>query len=441
MKLRLLNLSLVLVTAIAATSSAQAQSLLQIYQEARTHDAGYAAAKAQAQATEAKSAQAKAALLPSLGMSFSNTKIQADNPAGTQLTDYKNKNSGLNLTQPIFSPSNWASFKLGEQSLLLSATQLKTAEQDLIIRVSQAYFDVLTSIEVLTSVKAQKKAVAEQLASAKRNFEVGTATIVDTREAEAGYDRVIYLELSAENDLRTKKLALDQLAGKTNLQPTPLNLKAALTAPEPQDVEAWVKQALDNNTSIQQLRVAHQVAKLETDKAKAGHLPTLELSAKYGETRCSGNAIPQATTCSNDAKSIGLTLNIPLFAGFAVQNRIKETVSLEEKSRYELEAAQRSVELTARSTYFGLLTGLSQVKALVAAETSNQSVVDSTKLGYQVGVKTNLDVLNSQTQLFQTKRDLAKARYDVLLGQLKLRQAAGVLKAEDVNNINSLLQK
>lgn len=441
MKLRLLNLSLVLVTAIAATSSTQAQSLLQIYQEARTHDAGYAAAKAQAQATEAKSAQAKAALLPSLGMSFSNTKIQADNPAGTQLTDYKNKNSGLNLTQPIFSPSNWASFKLGEQSLLLSATQLKTAEQDLIIRVSQAYFDVLTSIEVLTSVKAQKKAVAEQLASAKRNFEVGTATIVDTREAEAGYDRVIYLELSAENDLRTKKLALDQLAGKTNLQPTPLNLKAALTAPEPQDVEAWVKQALDNNTSIQQLRVAHQVAKLETDKAKAGHLPTLELSAKYGETRCSGNAIPQATTCSNDAKSIGLTLNIPLFAGFAVQNRIKETVSLEEKSRYELEAAQRSVELTARSTYFGLLTGLSQVKALVAAETSNQSVVDSTKLGYQVGVKTNLDVLNSQTQLFQTKRDLAKARYDVLLGQLKLRQAAGVLKAEDVDNINSLLQK
>lgn len=438
MKLRLLNLSLVLVTAIAATSSTQAQSLLQIYQEARTHDAGYAAAKAQAQATEAKSAQAKAALLPSLGMSFSNTKIQADNPAGTQLTDYKNKNSGLNLTQPIFSPSNWASFKLGEQSLLLSATQLKTAEQDLIIRVSQAYFDVLTSIEVLTSVKAQKKAVAEQLASAKRNFEVGTATIVDTREAEAGYDRVIYLELSAENDLRTKKLALDQLAGKTNLQPTPLNLKAALTAPEPQDVEAWVKQALDNNTSIQQLRVAHQVAKLETDKAKAGHLPTLELSAKYGETRCSGNAIPQATTCSNDAKSIGLTLNIPLFAGFAVQNRIKETVSLEEKSRYELEAAQRSVELTARSTYFGLLTGLSQVKALVAAETSNQSVVDSTKLGYQVGVKTNLDVLNSQTQLFQTKRDLAKARYDVLLGQLKLRQAAGVLKAEDVQTLNSL---
>lgn len=441
MKLRLLNLSLVLVTAIAAASSAQAQSLLQIYQEARTHDAGYAAAKAQAQATEAKSAQAKAALLPSLGMSFSNTKIQADNPAGTQLTDYKNKNSGLNLTQPIFSPSNWASFKLGEQSFLLSATQLKTAEQDLIIRVSQAYFDVLTSIEVLTSVKAQKKAVAEQLASAKRNFEVGTATIVDTREAEAGYDRVIYLELSAENDLRTKKLALDQLAGKTNLQPTPLNLKAALTAPEPQDVEAWVKQALDNNTSIQQLRVAHQVAKLETDKAKAGHLPTLELSAKYGETRCSGNAIPQATTCSNDAKSIGLTLNIPLFAGFAVQNRIKETVSLEEKSRYELEAAQRSVELTARSTYFGLLTGLSQVKALVAAETSNQSVVDSTKLGYQVGVKTNLDVLNSQTQLFQTKRDLARARYDVLLGQLKLRQAAGVLNAEDVQTLNSLFRQ
>jgi outer membrane protein len=321
----------------------------------------------------------------------------------------------------------------------LSATQLLAAEQDLILRVSQAYFDVLTTAEALTSVQAQKKAVSEQLASAKRNFEVGTATIVDTREAEASYDRVISLELSAENEVRTKKLALDQLAGKTSLQPAPLNLKAALTAPQPQDVEAWVKQALENNLTLQQLRVAHEVAKLDTDKAKAGHLPTLDLSAKYGETRCSGTA---GTLCNpNDAKSLGVTLNIPLFAGFAVQNRVKETVSLEEKTRAELEAAQRSVEQATRSAYFGLLTGLSQVKALVAAETSSQSVVDATKLGYQVGVKTNLDVLNSQTQLFQTKRDLAKARYDVLQGQLKLRQAAGVLKAEDVQSINYLLQK
>lgn len=440
MKLRPLNLSLVLITAMAAVSGVQAQSLLQIYQEAKGHDATYAAAKAQAEATAAKAAQAKAALLPTLGMSFSNTKNQAENPNGVELTNYTNKAAGLSLTQPIFSAANWATFKQGEQSLQLSATQLLAAEQDLIVRVSQAYFDVLTSAEALTSVQAQKKAVSEQLASAKRNFEVGTATIVDTREAEAGYDRVVSLELSAENDLRTKKLALDQLAGKNKLQPAPLNLKATLTAPEPQDVEAWVKQALDNNTNIQQLRVAYEVAKLETEKAKAGHLPTLELSAKYGETRCSGNKIASSCT-NNDAKSLGLTLNVPLFAGFAVQNRVKETVSLEEKTRSELEAAQRSVEQATRSAYFGLLTGLSQVKALVASETSSQSVVDATKLGYQVGVKTNLDVLNSQTQLFQTKRDLAKARYDVLQGQLKLRQAAGVLKAEDVQNINDLLQK
>lgn len=440
MKLNPLNLSLVLATALLAASGAQAQSLLQIYQDAKGHDATYAAAKAQSDATAAKAAQAKAALLPTLGMSFSNTKNQAESPAGNELANYTNKAGGLSLTQPIFSAANWATFKQGEQSLQLSSTQLLAAEQDLIVRVSQAYFDVLTSAEALTSVQAQKKAVSEQLASAKRNFEVGTATIVDTREAEAGYDRVVSLELSAENDLRTKKLALDQLAGKNKLQPLPLNLKATLAAPEPQDVEAWVKQALDNNSSIQQLRVAYEVAKLDTDKAKAGHLPTLELSAKYGETRCSGNKI--ASSCfNNDAKSLGLTLTVPLFAGFSVQNRVKETVSLEEKTRAELEAAQRSVEQATRSAYFGLLTGLSQVKALVAAETSSQSVVDATKLGYQVGVKTNLDVLNSQTQLFQTKRDLAKARYDVLQGQLKLRQTAGVLKAEDVQSINDLLQK
>jgi outer membrane protein len=441
MKLHSLNLSLVLATALVAASGAQAQSLLQIYQEAKGHDATYAAAKAQAEATAAKAAQAKAALLPTLGMSFSKTRIQAENPSGAQLTDYNNKSSGLSLTQPIFSAANWATYKQGEQSLQLSTAQLLVAEQELILRVSQAYFDVLTTAEALTSVQAQKKAVSEQLASAKRNFEVGTATIVDTREAEASYDRVISLELSAENDLRTKKLALDQLAGKSNLQPAPLNLKSALTAPQPQDAEAWVKQALENNTTLQQLRVAHEVAKLDTDKAKAGHLPTLELSAKYGETRCTGSTVPQPTTCSNDAKSLGLTLNIPLFAGFAVQNRVKETVSLQEKTRAELEAAERTVDQNTRSAYFGLLTGLSQVKALVASETSSQSVVDATKLGYQVGVKTNLDVLNSQTQLFQTKRDLAKARYDVLQGQLKLRQAAGVLKAEDVQSINDLLQK
>ena len=312
------------------------------------------------------------------------------------------------------------------------------------MRAAQAYFDVLTSTQALASVQAQKKAVAEQLAAAKRNFEVGTKTIVDTRQAQAQYDLVVAQELNAENDLRTKKLALDQLVGTNNQQPLPLNTAKPLQAPMPADAEQWVQQALANNTNLKQLQVAYDVAKLETTKAQAGHMPTLDLTASVAQNRYSGPtanpATPGSTTDSN-VRSVGLSLNIPLFAGFAVQNRVKETVALEEQARSSLEAGQRSVEQGTRTAYFGLLSGLSQVKALEAALASAQSVVDATKLGYQVGVNTNVDVLSSQSQLAQTQRDLTAARHNVLLGQLKLRQAAGTLVADDLRNVNDLLSK
>jgi outer membrane protein len=179
-----------------------------------------------------------------------------------------------------------------------------------------------------------------------------------------------------------------------------------------------------------------EVAQLETEKAKAGHMPTLDLNASYGGTRFrNGNT---SSRIDNNTGTIGLAFNLPLYAGHATQNRIQETVSLEEKARNDLDAAQRTVTQATRTAFFGVQSGLGQVKALEAAEASSQSALDANKLGYQVGVRINIDVLNSQSQLFQTKRDLAKARYDVLLGQLKLRQAAGVLKAEDVQTLNGL---
>jgi outer membrane protein len=168
-------------------------------------------------------------------------------------------------------------------------------------------------------------------------------------------------------------------------------------------------------------------------------MPTLDLTASYGGTRFRGDS--SSSRVNNNTGTLGLSFNMPLYAGHATQNRIQETVALEEKARNDLEGAQRNVAQATRTAYFGVQSGLGQVKALEAAETSSQSALDANKLGYQVGVRINIDVLNSQSQLFQTKRDLAKARYDVLLGQLKLRQAAGVLKAEDVQSINTLLQK
>jgi outer membrane protein len=439
MKLRPLNLSLVLATLLGTASGAQAQNLLQMYEAAKNHDAAYASARAQAQATAAKAAQAKAALLPQIGMSVSSTKKHADVIDGTS-PDYTENISGISATMPLFSLSSISDFRKGRPSFAVAEAQQKAAEQDLIVRAAQAYFDVLTSAQALNSVQAQKVAVSEQLAAAKRNFEVGTKTIVDTHQAQAQYDLVLAQELVAQNDLRTKKLALDQLVGSSNMQPEALKGNAALRAPMPADVEQWVATALENNAQLRMSRLSYEIARLETQKQNAGHLPTLDLTAKYGENRFTGTSAQlSSATKDNDARSVGVTLTIPLFAGFAVQNKVKEAVALEEKARSDMEAAQRAVEQGTRSTYFGLLSGLSQVKALEAAQASAQSVVDATKLGYQVGVNTNVDVLNSQTQLYQTQRDLAKARYDVLVGQLKLRQAAGTLQAEDLQAINQLL--
>ncbi|HSV52442.1 MAG TPA: TolC family outer membrane protein, partial [Burkholderiaceae bacterium] len=284
-------------------------------------------------------------------------------------------------------------------------------------------------------------AVAEQLASAKRNFEVGTTTITDTREAQARHDLVIAQEIAAENDLRVKKIALDQLVGKAETIPNPLAVPVGLPALLPDDVNVWVQQAEGNHPAIQQARLAVDVAELETEKAKAGHKPTLDAVASYNVTRNQhGNTTSGLNSRSNLA-TVGLSLNIPLFAGFATQNRIKETLALEDKARADLEATRRAVTQGTRTAFLGVVSGTGQVKALEAAEASSQSALDANRLGYQVGVRINIDVLNSQSQLFQTKRDLAQARYNVLLNNLKLRQANGTLKADDLQNVNALLVK
>ena len=316
---------------------------------------------------------------------------------------------------------------------------MATAEQDLLVRVSQAYFDVLAAQDSLAFVRAQKAAVAEQLASAKRNFEVGTSTITDTREAQARYDLVIAQEIAAENDLRVKKIALDQLVGKAETQPSPLAVPVGLPELQPNDANAWVEQAESNHPAIQQARLGVDVAELETEKAKAGHKPTVDAVASYNITRNqNGNTTSSLNSRSNIA-TIGVNLTLPLFAGFATQNRIRETLALEEKARADLEATRRAVTQGTRTAFLGVVSGMGQVKALEAAEASSQSALDANRLGYQVGVRINIDVLNSQSQLFQTKRDLAQARYNVLLNNLKLRQANGTLKPEDLQTINALV--
>ena len=437
--------SIGLLIGIALSSTAQAQSLIEMYDMAKGYDAAYQSAKSQFQANLAKADQGKANLLPTANLSGGATRSSLESTVNTNPTTpttnraYTTQTAGVNLTQPLYRPANLANYRQSQKTLDAAQAALIQAEQDLIVRTSQAYFDVLGAQDSLTFVKAQKTAVAEQLASAKRNFEVGTATITDTREAQARYDLVVAQEIAADNDLRVKKLALELLVGKSGV--TPFNIqKQSVLPPVPEgSMDLWVSNSEQLHPGIVQARTNLDVAKLETEKAEAGHKPTVDFTLGYNAQRnLNGTAVSAISTQALVA-SAGISANLPLFAGFATQNRIRETVALEEKARTDLEGVQRQVAQATRTAYLGLQSGLGQVKALEAAESSSQAALDANQLGYKVGVRINIDVLNSQSQLFQTKRDLAKARYDVLLGQLKLQQAAGTLTEADLASINALL--
>ncbi len=432
------RLPLTCALAACCAFNAQAQNLVQLYEAALAYDATYQSAKSQYQANLARAEQAKAGLLPTAALTASASLAQSDTTRPSASRTPIGQNVGLSGTYPLYRPANLITAQQGIKQADLAQTVLSTAEQDLIVRVSQAYFDVLASKDSLAFVLAQKAAVAEQLASAKRNFEVGTSTITDTREAQARFDLVTAQEIAAENDLRVKKIALDQLVGKANSEPKPVALPLPLPPLLPNDVNQWVSQSEQDHPSIKAAALNLEVAELETRKARAAEKPTVDATAGYSINRTT-NLGPLTSRTNNT--SVGVAMNYPLFTGYLTQNRIKETLLLEDKARNDLEGAKRGIAQATRVAYFGVLSGQGQVKALEAAESSSQSALDANKLGYQVGVRINIDVLNSQSQLFQTKRDLAKARYDVLVGGLRLRQANGTLTADGLQQVNNLLSK
>lgn len=427
--------------ALGLVTGAQAQSLVQVYESARGFDATYLSARSQFDASVARADQSRAGLLPQVGLGAGANWTNRDSSVAALDGTSNSQNVTLSASQPLYRPTNKITNDQGQISVEIARAQLQAAEQELIVRTTQAYFDVLAAEDTLAFVRAQKAAVSEQLAAAKRNFEVGTSTVTDSREAQARFDLTTAQEIAAENDLRVKKLALDQLVGQANVAPLPLAAPVVLPPVVPADPQLWVSEAEARNPSVLQAQRAMEIAQLETRKAEAGHLPTLDLVGQYQVARGPSGTTTIPGTVRNNNATVGLQFNLPLFAGYAIQNRVRETLALEDKSRTDLEAARRAVAQATRSAYFGVLSGQSQVKALEAAEASSQSALDANKLGYQVGVRINIDVLNAQSQLFQTKRDLAVARYNVLLGGLRLRQASGALTAEDLTPVNALLGK
>jgi len=438
--------------------SAQAQNLVSLFTTAKGYDASYQSALAQYEANRYKADQSMAGILPNVNFSTNSSRSLINSTPDNYFVNpldhskdvipfmryYGTHVASLTAVQPLYRPANYDVYLQSKKQLAQSVAQLVAAEQDLLVRLSQGYFDVLTSSDSLKSIKAQKQAVSEQLASAKRNFEVGSATITDTREAEARYDLILAQEIAGENDLRIKQLYLDQLVGMKNVKPTALKKSVDIDSIKPVDLESWVGVSEQAHPSVLTAQLALDIATLEIDKAKSAHLPTLDVQASVAGTRnMDGTATSGTSTLGSHVllKSVGLVMNIPLYQGYATQNRVRETLELENKARYDLEGAKRSIAQSTRTAFYNLVSGIGQVKALNAAERSSLLALEANQLGYSVGVRINIDVLNAQSQLYQTQRDLAKAKYDVLVGGLKLKQANGTLKPEDLQTLNALLDQ
>ncbi len=430
--------------AVAACPAA-AEDLLQVYRDAQRYDAVYGAARFSLDAGRERIPQGRALLLPTLGLSASAARTDLDVTSSDQLlapSFHRNPNSvgyTLTLSQPIYRPQNLLQRDQADYQARQAEATFAQASQDLAVRAAQAYFDVLAAQDTLTLVGAQKAAISEQLAQAKRNFEVGTATITDTHEAQARYDLIVAQEIAAQNDLDAKRRALQLVAGKEYTQLKPLRNDIRLAPPTPNDMQAWVDLADKQSYPVIIQQAVTDVAQLEAKRQSAGHLPTLDLVGTYGTTRDTGSIVSgvgrEVTT-----GQIGLQLAVPIYQGGSISSREREAAANYYKSRQDLENARRTAALTTRQTYLAVINGIAQVAALEQALTSSQSALDSNRLGYEVGVRINIDVLNAQQQVFQTRRDLAVARYTAILNQLRLKAAAGTLRDEDLEEVNRALQ-
>jgi outer membrane protein len=429
-----------------ASAPLHAEDLLQIYQEALGYDALYAAAKYQMEAGQQRLPQARAGLLPNVQLGGNSTynmndiTFRTDPPQGGT-RNFNTNSFQVQLSQPLFRWQNWVQYDQAKIQVAQAEAQYLNARQDLILRVVQAYLDVLLAEVNLRVTKQSQEAIGQQLEQAKKNFEVGVATITDTYEAQSRLDLANAQAIAAENDLAVKRDALRVIVGKVPERLKTFRRDVELQRPQPPDIRKWAESAEQNNYLVQIQQMQTQVAKLEVDRARAGHYPTVDLVATYGQSSA-GSSLAGVVGVGNDLTSttVGVQFNLPIFQGGAVVSRTREAAALSEKAIQDLDQARRSAAQTARQAYLGVTNGLAQIGALRQAVVSSNSSFESNKLGYEVGVRINIDVLNAQNQVAVAERDLARSVYDTIIAQFRLKAAAGTLGDEDVRAINALLE-
>jgi outer membrane protein len=449
MKRRLLAIALPVALGLAAfAGSAGAEDLVQIYRDALASDPALAAARATWQATQEVVPQARAGLLPNVSLAGTaneqdfNDNLHTD-PVARFHQRFGSAGYTFSASQPLYRMQNWISFDQAKQQVGQSDYVLASAQQDLIVRVVQAYFDVLLAQFTIELTNNQKAAVNENLAQAQRNFEVGTATITDTNDAQAKFDQIVAQEISVLNDLENKVAVLRAIIGRTpkNLSRVEGGFQPEL--PAPNAIEPWIEQAIRENYQVRIAQANFDIASLEVERQRAGHYPTVDLVASFNQTYSGGAASTNlAANFSSDTRLgvIGVQLNVPIYQGGFVNSRVQQAVANLEAARQNLEQARRGAQLLAQTSFAGVTNGVAQVKALGQAVKSAQVSYDSTKLGLEVGVRTNLDVLNQQQQVFQTRFNLAQSYYAFIVNALRLKQAVGTLNVEDVERINRELR-
>ncbi|MDC1312088.1 TolC family outer membrane protein [Burkholderiales bacterium] len=419
--------------------SVQAVDLIDLYKEAVSQDAQYAAAKAQYLAVQELLPQAQASRLPKINLEagYDYNSVDADSTFSKGHRDYGSYEYGVTATQPLYRKQNDVAIDLAQLEIIKATTQLEIANQNLMLRTLLAYSNVLRARTNLDTVRAQKLAVSEQLELAKRNFSVGTATITDQREAKARFDLVLAEELAAQNDIRVAKEALQELAGgPVSESLAPLKMPVKLEAPVPSDINLWVQRATEQ--SLEMVLAQHEVgiARARVQFNRLGAAPTVDLVGSLVDSYAGNSTF--GSGADTTAGVVGLRLQVPLFEGGKVNSETREAISQYDKSSLDLEYIKRKVSQDARVAYLNYTTGIARIDALEQALLSTKLQLESTKLGLEVGVRTAVDVLDAETFLSEARRDMFGAIYDSILAKFQLQAVTGRLIEADLGAINEL---
>ncbi|RLV60512.1 outer membrane channel protein TolC [Parashewanella curva] len=436
--------------AFAATSSAAyADNLLQIYQQALTNDPIVLQAKAQRDSLFEKIEQNRSGLMPTISGTVGYNKTWANSNPNAQ-----GYSAGVTLSQNLYNHSVWIGLDLAEKAATQADSQYAGALQDLMMRVTSAYFDVLTAKDDYEFKKAEKRAIDRQLEQTKQRFAVGLTAITDVHEAQAQYDLATASEILAQNTLDNSYEALREITGVDHLNIDTLDTKRfSATPPSPQSSNEWLKLAENKSIALTSDKIGKEIAKEAIDAQWAGHLPTLSLNGSYNKNFNGKGQIPVDPTnplnrntvfdniADSDSRSIGVTLNVPIFQGFAVSSQVKQAQYAYVTASQKLEQTHRSVVKNVRNNFNNVKASISSIKAYEQSVLSSESALKATQAGFEVGTRTIVDVLNRTRDLYNSKRQLSDARYSYIKSILALKQAAGTLNEDDIIAINNGLNK